>query len=487
MTFQFIDNSFGIDRSARKLIRSHASKGHKVGKKRPSHLAQLRRRPTKAALVKPLVADINHDPELHQADSSGLIYDSMPPLRLPVGDFMTFPGELSARSRCHVRNFLCQIMHSIMSDDLGGRIDTRVPVRSLWIQNTFTNEAYFHSNVAFAIAIFEPEAARSGADPEILRHFSRSLHLVNERLSGQYALENSTLIAIIGLSQFERVQDKYEEALVHVQGLNRLALLRGGIAGFRDDPALMQKLFRADLEIALYFGTATTFRAEDLPSQTVTLWLRSLYKKDRQSYYTSQKMTLGLDDSLQASFLDLMSLAAFVSGRTPCPMKLQIYPFHDMIIFLGFRLLEIRPLDQAELTTTYESLMHLALIGFLTTFLRGLAGRASNFMAITSSLRKAIHEATIEEYHFQKLVVWASLIGGHVIFNQDDECWLIPRLSEVSRALNLNWWGDVEVVLMDFPWIPSIHNKAAKRLWNMSQEVCFENKNSGKSLIGMIL
>lgn len=98
--------------------------------------------------------------------------------------------------------------------------------------------------MAVSIAIFEPEAARSGTDPEILRHFSRSLHLVNERLSGRHALENSTLIAIIGLSQFERVQDNYEGALVHVQGLNRLALLRGGIAGFRDHPALMQKLFR---------------------------------------------------------------------------------------------------------------------------------------------------------------------------------------------------------------------------------------------------
>ncbi|KAK7224347.1 hypothetical protein V2G26_012350 [Clonostachys chloroleuca] len=478
MNFQFIDNNTGIDRGARKLIRSHASKGHKVGKKRSSHLAQLRRRPTKTALVKPLLTDVDCGRGFNESESPSPSYDSMPPLRLPVGDFMTFPGELSARSRCHVRNFLCQITHSIMSEDLGGRIDTRIPVRSMWVQNTFTNEAYFHSNVAVSIAIFEPEAARSGTDPEILRHFSRSLHLVNERLSGRHALENSTLIAIIGLSQFERVQDNYEEALVHVQGLNRLALLRGGIAGFRDHPALMQKLFRADLEIALYFGTATTFRAEDLPSQSLTLWLRDLYKKDRQNYYKSQKIALGLDDSLQAIFLDIMSLAAFVSGRTPCPTKLQIYPFHDMIIFLGFRLFEIRPLDQAELATTYESLMHLALIGFLTTFLRGLAGRASNFKAATSSLRKAILEAPIEGSHFQKLVLWSALIGRHVLFNQDDECWLIPRLAAVGYALNLDGWGGVEEALMDFPWIPSIHNKTAKRLWNISKEGCFERERS---------
>ncbi|CAH0057331.1 unnamed protein product [Clonostachys solani] len=363
-----------------------------------------------------------------------------------------------------------------MSGDLGGRLDTRIPVRSMWVQNTFTNEAC------------EYWISKPGTDPEILRHFSRSLHLVNERLSGRYALENSTLIAIIGLSQFERVQEKYEEALVHVQGLNRLALLRGGIAGFRDQAALMQKLFRqvpsntTDLEIALYFGTATTFRAEDLPSQGVTLWLRNLYKKDRQSYHKSQKITVGLDDSLQASFLDIMSLAAFVSGRTPCPTKLQIYPFHDMIIFLGFRLLETRPLDQAKLVTTYESLLHLALIGFLTTFLRGLAGRASNFKAATSSLRKAIQEAPIEGYHFQKLALWSALIGGHVLFNQDDEYWLIPRLAEVSYALNLDGWGGVEELLMDFPWIPSIHNKTAKRLWSMSKERSFEHKRTVETI-----
>lgn len=141
------------------------------------------------------------------------------------------------------------LIHESQSDQCGFKIHLQMkPVssgsRSREQRAYYSGPIDFHSNVAVAIAIFEPDAARSGTDPEILRHFSRSLHLVNERLSGRYALENSTLIAIIGLSQFERVQEKYEEALVHVQGLNRLALLRGGIAGFRDQPALMQKLFR---------------------------------------------------------------------------------------------------------------------------------------------------------------------------------------------------------------------------------------------------
>lgn len=104
--------------------------------------------------------------------------------------------------------------------------------------------ADFHSHVAVSIAIFEPETAQRGTDPELLRHLSRSLQIIHEKLSGQNALENSTLVAIIGLSQYERVQGKYKDALVHVQGLHRLALLRGGAPGLSDYPALAQKLFR---------------------------------------------------------------------------------------------------------------------------------------------------------------------------------------------------------------------------------------------------
>jgi hypothetical protein len=115
MNFQFIDNNTGIDRGARKLIRSHASKGHKVGKKRSSHLAQLRRRPTKTALAKPLLTDVDCDLDFNESDSSSPIHDFIPPLRLPVGDFMTFPGELSARSRCHVKNCMNEPKITIFS------------------------------------------------------------------------------------------------------------------------------------------------------------------------------------------------------------------------------------------------------------------------------------------------------------------------------------------------------------------------------------
>lgn len=468
MDFQFIDNNAGIGRGARKLIRSQASRNHRVGKKRPSRLSQLCK-PVRTILAEPQPTDVNYDPEADKADSSGPLSDFISSVRPPVGDFMTFPGQVSPRSIYHLRNFLYQITHSMMAEDLGGRIDTRIPANSMWVLNTFTNEAYFHSSVATCITIFEPEAARCGADPEILRHHSRSLQLVNERLSGRDALENSTLVAIIGLSQYERAQGRYEEALVHVQGLHRLALLRGGAVGLGNFPALAQKLFRADLEIAFYFGTQTTFRAEDLPGQNTAVWLRNLYKKDTQAYHRSKRMTLDLEPGLQASFLDLMSLSAFANGCSVCPTKLRAYTFHDLVILFGFRLVQIRPLQQPGFATRFETLLHLGLMAFLTTFLAGLSRKRPNFKSITDPLQWVIQAARGERDDFQKIVLWALLLGGDVLFTEADEDWFLPRVAEVTTVLKLEEWDDVEEIVTKFPWIRSIHGKTAMYLWQKSQ------------------
>lgn len=226
---------------------------------------------------------------------------------------------------------------------------------------------------------------------------------------------------------------------------------------------------RADLEIAFYFGTQTTFRAEDLPGQNTAVWLRNLYKKDTQAYHRSKRMTLDLEPGLQASFLDLMSLSAFANGCSVCPTKLRAYTFHDLVILFGFRLVQIRPLQQPGFATRFETLLHLGLMAFLTTFLAGLSRKRPNFKSITDPLQWVIQAARGERDDFQKIVLWALLLGGDVLFTEADEDWFLPRVAEVTTVLKLEEWDDVEEIVTKFPWIRSIHGKTAMYLWQKSQ------------------
>jgi hypothetical protein len=99
MSFEFIDNS-NIDRRSRKVIRRHVAKGKNAGKviSRPKHSEARSKAATKQASVDALI---------EQAAVVARELAFRPPLERQFSDslaVMTFPAEVSARSRGMVQN-----------------------------------------------------------------------------------------------------------------------------------------------------------------------------------------------------------------------------------------------------------------------------------------------------------------------------------------------------------------------------------------------
>jgi hypothetical protein len=83
-------------------------------------------------------------------------------------------------------------------------------------------------------------------DPtEAIRHLSHTFRLVNERLSGNDAVSDSTIAVVVSMAQYERLQGHYCQGLIHIKGLQRIIELRGGISQLaKTSPALVPKIFR---------------------------------------------------------------------------------------------------------------------------------------------------------------------------------------------------------------------------------------------------
>lgn len=80
---------------------------------------------------------------------------------------------------------------------------------------------------------------------EAMRHISQSYRLINERLSGDKALDDATMVAILAMTHWERIQGRHRDSVTHLQGLLRIVALRGGISQFaREQPFLAHKVFR---------------------------------------------------------------------------------------------------------------------------------------------------------------------------------------------------------------------------------------------------
>lgn len=62
-----------------------------------------------------------------------------------------------------------------------------------------------------------------------LHHMSETFALVNKRLQGEHALDDSTLALVISLINQEQIRNEQKGAKIHIDGLKRIVGLRGGL------------------------------------------------------------------------------------------------------------------------------------------------------------------------------------------------------------------------------------------------------------------
>jgi hypothetical protein len=80
---------------------------------------------------------------------------------------------------------------------------------------------------------------------ESMFHLSHTFKLVNKKLSGSEATADTTFAAVVAMTQYSRLSGKHEQGLVHLDGLQRMAAMRGGIRHLAGThPALTRKIFR---------------------------------------------------------------------------------------------------------------------------------------------------------------------------------------------------------------------------------------------------
>jgi hypothetical protein len=94
-----------------------------------------------------------------------------------------------------------------------------------------------------------PSLSTPGPDQDTsaaqIRHLCLALRLVNARLSGKDAVTNETLFVVLVLGLYERYQGEFDRGLVHLDGVQRMLDMRGGIRKFAaTGPSWARKVFR---------------------------------------------------------------------------------------------------------------------------------------------------------------------------------------------------------------------------------------------------
>ncbi|KAL4910129.1 hypothetical protein BDW74DRAFT_173596 [Aspergillus multicolor] len=469
MSFVFIDNNADIDRATRKRIRTHAATGKNANRTltRPSR--------TKAIVRKDSSATPFRVPETITRARRDKTADEEVPR--PVTDGLLFPIPVPETSKGLVREALFFFSGVRYNPELDGALENPSQMGSIWVQYFFLDEAYFHCSVATTI-LCSRNLVRETAQG--MYHIARTYRIVQKRLRSQEeATSDMTMAILVAMSQYERLQGQFERGYVHLQGLRRMVELRGGIRHFDSESCgVIQKVLRADLEFALQLGSRTLSGVEGIE------FLRLCKGVCIHDGKMADRLTdPGIDSHLQMSlradlwtiFSDMRSLAMLLNNADAGHrQKLDAVGFHNTIMLLGFRLLHIGPLDTSTDSGTcpnssmsiLEEAVHLGLVAFLVTFLRGLDHRVADKPLLSSRLRLAIQKmsSAAEEgaggEFMQRVLLWMLFIGAVVVFKPSDDEWLIPTTNNTMKALGLSSWDEVKKTSIRFPWVHAIHDRA---------------------------
>ncbi|KFY40278.1 hypothetical protein V495_05502 [Pseudogymnoascus sp. VKM F-4514 (FW-929)] len=475
MPFEFVDNNAAIDRAARRRIRSHVATGKNVGRTlvRPSRMKAGTReagdRPAAAIVCIPrVVADARNAKD---KEEGGCAIERM------IGDglsVLSFPEQRNDKARGIVQRAFAFVSRPYEAADLKTSIDTSELPTSMWVQFMFLDEAFFHCAIATSVTARNTLIAKKDDPKEAVRHLLEAFRLINERLSREGAISDSTIAVVVILAQHERIRGHHREGLVHLGGLERMVQLRGGIEALsRYRPGLTQKMFKVDLEFALYQGTATRFAVEDVVPHSKALFGR--FNGPENNYdralpdLVDSNILKYLSISLLTVFTDMRSLARLMNdacaGRRP---KIKPYLFLDTVLLLGYRLIQVSPLSGPRTFSSLENTVHVGLAVYILAFLRGLDMRVCEVPLLSDLARSVAQNHRGSERVDKEVILWILFVGRSAALGEADDEWLLPKMAETARSLGIDSWEGACRVLATFPWVSDVHGRLGRELWDKS-------------------
>ncbi|ATZ52810.1 hypothetical protein BCIN_08g04410 [Botrytis cinerea B05.10] len=467
MPFEFINNA-EINRAARKRIRSHVALGRNAGKKlvRPSKM-----RPTG---MKRVVTSAGINLEAAQIDSIRLEQkdseeNSMYEIERQVGDSITclsLPNHAFKDRKIIQRtfSFISGIGHPV---ELSKALIKTQKSTSIFVQFMVSDEACLHCGIAVSVTALN-NVVVNREDPKIaMHHLSLAFRLINDKLSGNDAVADTTIAVVLTMSHYYRLQGQFSQGLIHLEGIERMVKMRGGISNFkREQFTLAQKIFRADLEYSLHWGTRTRYSSHDIESNDIFCIIGSknpdFYKKQAVS---CALVSLPLSTGLLTLLVDIIHFAWLLNeaiiGRAP---PLCGYKLHNTLLFFGYRLLSMYPLGGCRPKNSLENAIHLGLTSFIVTFMRGLDGKVPGNSLLASLIRSSAQELSKIEHGSPEALLWLLLMGKASIFGHSDDTWLASDISQTMQVLGLQGHTDVQQKLENFPWVYTLHDKEVRAL-----------------------
>ncbi|KAI0100180.1 hypothetical protein GGR51DRAFT_374339 [Nemania sp. FL0031] len=468
MSFQFVDNS-DINRKTRKIIRSHVMKGRNCGKVRIKRDRNPQPTTSRSIIAYRPENASNDDDASNTALGNPQSNSSIIAVARQLANDLTLLSSTSTiapRTMLHLRQLAFFIIDVISPAEFCRY--TRV-TEWMWFQLIFSNKAYFHCNIAMASACAAFITGDESHSPVALHHMSQAYRLVNQQLSSDEALSDTTIAVVASINIYDRLYGDPQKALVHLNGVTRMIALRGGIRELaKRNFIIAEKAFRSDIELALHCRSKPKFCSDDVPRHSLLIDSNDCPQRRNREEDDFVKSILyqSACTELRDVVLDIFRFS-HILDQASRERKLDPASYQSTLIYISYRLLEIKlPHQNSEAEDNFNNLIQLALIGFQNTFCFGIGRKLILFPLLIEQFRSTAQTISEHDRSRKMIVFWALLMGRVSSLTKGDGLWLIPKLKILAHELGLRTWPLVSNALRGFPWVKVAHEAQGEAFWN---------------------
>ncbi|WPH04598.1 Hypothetical protein R9X50_00749000 [Acrodontium crateriforme] len=448
MAFVFVDNNHQIDATRRKAIRSHVMKGKNAGKERPLGSHQ-KRAEDKAAKSRT------------QSHQLAIATEFVVSIHRPLGNdmaYVSFPSQLSTSSMgniCRWIHFAGQGCYPLAS------CFPHNPSEASWLPFMQSNEAFFHCILAISASFSDDMTGLAEASPKTLQHFSDAYRSINQNLQQTRIPADSTVTVVTALTIHEDLRRENFASRIHLDALEKMVKMRGGIDAFDNNQFLLNKICRADIEHAIHSCSNPRFYRDKFPYDAI-----GGYPSPSRSCLDAE-----VESPFNQIYDDFMTTCTRLNSNSTLP-SMDSAAYQEMLISICYRLLRHYPLSTGSshnYRTNNEGAYCLGMIALLSTLLfqRGIPYQLS-YQTIKNRLRNVILGNNDKTPLPDEVLLWVLFVSCISVFGPEDLPSLLPELKGCLQRCNVDSWPRVHQIIKPFPWIGVIHDEPGRKLWKLT-------------------
>ncbi|MCJ1376918.1 hypothetical protein MMC17_000008 [Xylographa soralifera] len=258
-----------------------------------------------------------------------------------------------------------------------------------------------------------------------------------------------------------------------MEGMRKIASLRGGLSTFRDNEKLLVEILRCDLGIAVYSGAKPIFfngassSEPRLPYPALTLFLET--RKPDPATTGPHRTDLAafthdfvIDDELTSAWMVLSDFCSVVNFAAHSEQRITVGTFLDTMASVMYRLLDMH----FEAASSNE-MIRLGLLCFSCSIFLQWQHLGIYYPHLASLFRGCFAKLKATSSHLSpQLVLWLLMAGAVSVFDGSDDAWFNPLLRRTMGTFKIDSWSEMRDLLISFMWIGLVHDKTGKRVFD---------------------